>query len=218
MLLLLLLAAAARAAAQDGPFKETVNPDPVGIPGAVDRFLMLTKAEDYRVEALKTAARKLSALKTQVETKAPASAYDADTVRIVASWLSVKPGDARYAAVLQAALAAIAKTQAVALNPMLYPDSKKICDDNDKANGTPGTWAWTVMNTPNVALCRSWLFASAECRRVVVVHEALHSVGLVDVDTKLKFPKRTTAVALTDAAYMAGLFSELHSMHEDRCP
>lgn len=207
------------AAADDAPFSElsgVVATLGEGLPSAEDRAKMLQAAREYRVAALKSARLKLDTLAELVEKGEPASSYDADTVKFVASWLSVKPGDAGYFRTLKAASEAITKTLGHAVVHSVYPESRQTCAAEDSKAGIQGTYAWT--HDDQTALCRPWLFSSAYCRRVVVIHEAFHSSGLVDIDTKLKFPKRTVEQALSDAAYMAGLVSQLHSKHEDGCP
>jgi len=210
---LLLLVPAARA--QEGPFKDSDDTASVEhIPGAADRFLMLTAAETYRLAALKTAAAKLGKLKALADTKAAAKAYPAADVKVVRSWLNVGPETSGYADTLAKALEHVDANAGAKVDHVLYPDSKDFCVKSD--DGKPPAYAWTAEK--RIRLCKPWLSSSDICRRVVVIHGMFHTVGLVDVDTALKFPKRTTEVALNDAAYMAGLVSELHSAHEDSCP
>lgn len=178
---------------------------------------MLDEAERYRKKSLRTAARLLSKLKGQIATGAPPSSYDPDTVKFVQSWLNAKPGDKDYADTLKTAISAIVQNRALDPEYIVYPESRKVCEENDKAKAK-GTRANATNVDGKIYLCEPWTKGSAECRRVVVIHEPFHTLGLTDVNARLKFPTRTTKMALTDAAYMAGLASQLHSKHEDGCP
>lgn len=175
----------------------------------------LKEADRYRKTALRNASIKLSRLKGQIAKGAPTSAYDADTLKFVKSWLNAAPGDADFSDTLTTAISAIVQNRALDPEYSIFPESRKVCEDIDKTKKIRAN-AYNVAG--KIYLCEPWTKGSVECRRVVVIHEVFHTLGLTDLSAGLKFPARTTKQALTDAAYMAGLASQLHSKHEDSCP
>lgn len=192
--------------AASGPAEEGAEPPP------------LAKAQDYRTKALESADIRLSALAVQVDNGDDLAAYGPETTDAVASWLNVrpaKPKDDAYLAVLREAIRTVRKNIVAAPVFVVPPQSDEFCAKADKAGGNPG-YAYHLDGT--VYVCPLWHGKTFPCQRVVLIHETFHVAGLVDVDTNVKFPARTTEQALKDAAYMAGLVSQLHSQHNDSCP
>ena len=177
----------------------------------------LVQAQTYRAQALESADIRLAALAVQVENGEPLDAYGPETTGPIASWLNVKPNkpkDDAYLAVLRDADRVVKENILVAPVIVVPPESDAFCAQTTKDLGP----IYAYHRAGSVYVCRSWYQASFPCRRVVLIHETFHVANLVDVDAKIKFPARTTAQALRDAAYMAGLVSQLHSQHEDSCP
>lgn len=172
--------------------------------------LRATMADLFRISALSTAITKLTALQGMsplgMEFAAPAE------VATIKSWLNVLPSDPAFFPTVVTAKALMASNRQISADLRVPPQSDAVC-------GTSSDFGRSFVGQPEkgVYLCQNWVTATDECQKVVVIHEFFHLVGLTDVDTNLKFPARTTAQALNDAAYMAGLTQELATGREPTC-
>ncbi len=186
---------------------------------------MVNRANEYRKDALERAIGLLVFIHNMIAQGVKPEKIEKRKLDTIFSWLNVKPGDAEFLLALETAINRMKENQALSLPINFPPASVPTCATEDK-NASMTAFAWSGKSI-GINMCVPWVKASFQCQRVVMIHEHFHMIGLNEGDPHSKFPKdvksgdtptRTTADALNDPAYLAGLTSELFSGHQDSCP